>query len=122
MIKFRGKILLSNEWVYGGVTPTDVTWSCAITTERYGFYTKDYVDRDTLGQFIGLYDKNNKEIYEGDVIKDSDSRTAYVKWLNQECGFFLVYKHYDSRITSLIVPYLEVIGNIHDNPDLIENE
>ena len=81
---------------------------------------------ETVGQFTGLPDKNEKEIYEGDVLNCGD-RVVYVYW-NIYCGTwdskFIRYtkKPLSSNgITPNEWKYrAEVIGNIHDNPELLE--
>lgn len=87
-----------------------------------------YIDVKTIGQFTGLHDKNGKMIFEGDIVKTKYGRPCEVKWLSTPCfiGFDLSPKiafskfkapdHYD-----LYAPEnLEVIGNIYDNPKLLE--
>lgn len=138
--KFRGK----NKdigWVYGQLA-YDINGNTYIIQEveldsSYGleetilFATMWYeVDRETVGQYTGLKDKNGKEIYEGDIIFDSFyEKKAKVVFL--EGAFWLDYikdfKEYGTinKRYQLLANYdnksvLEVIGNIYDNLELLK--
>lgn len=80
-----------------------------------------------LMQSTGLKDKNDVEIFEGDVVKNSNDEVGYIAFLQQEAGFVVVLKKSDYRIghRNTGESYLhamghEVIGNIYENPDLLE--
>jgi uncharacterized phage protein (TIGR01671 family) len=125
-IKFRGKCSQSKRWVYGyyfieerdiedGIIWRDIPQ----IQQRYGDHFQYFdVDPATIGQYTGLKDKNGTEIYEGDVC------TVWIEFCKQIKPYvvedlrklYLETERDDSyyRITSL-----QVIGNIHDNPELL---
>ncbi len=74
---------------------------------------------EILMQFTGLQDKNGKDIYEGDIIKYANDKPQVVEYRN--CCF-CIYLKYNKRILRLYVlgneNKYEVIGNIHENPEL----
>ena len=81
-------------------------------------------DEIELMQYTGLKDKNGKEIYEGDIVKINVDR-ACVKW-NDKYGYFQLVPigdyYFDSDVIGQALEYVEaeVIGNIYDNPELLE--
>lgn len=128
-IKFRGKRVNRNgEWTYGDLR--QINGECFVFPQSEGAACdRDKVIPDTVGQFTGLLDKNGKEIYEGDVVSyrysirrpDSFVRNEinYIGFRQSECKFIVVCKN---RHHDLHEPYnlqVEVIGNIHDNPELL---
>ena len=140
-IKFRGKRIDNGEWVYGhyflGVpSPLDENKQRHYIAPPLGLGNE--VDPASVGQFTGLKDsKNGREIYEGDVCKylmDGVWNYGYVFW--DQGGFALkVFRMGEEAVdvvfkfqTFIPVPddgetmtdRFEVIGNIHDNPELIE--
>jgi len=129
-IKFRGYNRKNNEWLHGFYLQNR-GWHFVCPDE---FATNkswdDYqVDPETVGQFTGLLDKNGKEIYEGDIL-ESNSIRHVVKYLEKGAlfaGVSTVIKDAmtgDYAETPLFQHWIdgwkkEVIGNIHDNPELI---
>lgn len=112
-IKFRGKRLDNGEWVYGDLhirTPFPHIHS----EIDYG---KVDIDPHTVGQFTGLHDKNGKEIYEGDIVRYDMGGECEVSYCigGGFAGFDLSPAfHNEHQLTDV-----EVIGNIHDNPELL---
>lgn len=123
-IKFRGKHE-SGVWVYGYYWTNEVgNHFIRVTKDERDFYViQDYeVIPETVGQFTGLTDKNGKEIYEGDVVQWCDYKMLIV-W-GEIIGYGFGFKwspiNHERResITGFIDEY-KVIGNIHDNPELL---
>lgn len=115
-ILFRGKRKDGGFWLCGDLRQ----WS------------KTEVIPETVGQFTGMTDKNGKQIFEGDIIRakiESGNHEGFT-WPNMPVGFqqgsfclndrkgyvFCVLGAFATSVT------LEVIGNIHDNPELLEVE
>lgn len=133
-ILFRGKIIDENDqWVYGDLIFPDRMFSN--NKDRRGIFG---VDPSTVGQYTGMNDMNGKQIFEGDicdfyafncngeyaqyrgVVVYSDSMPLPMLWKSvdnkyymDDCGFCLpIVRYHDEKF--------EVIGNVHDNPELLE--
>jgi len=78
------------------------------------------VDKDTVGQYTGLHDKNGKEIYEGDIVK-YENMTGKIMFFN---GSFIMsnFEETEEWELGVINEELEIMGNIYDNPELLEGE
>lgn len=123
-ILFRGK-QENNEWAEGSL----IIWedgSCLIET---GKLTEPMacVNRETVGQFTGLTDKNGKKIFEGDIIECWSEGVKARGTVQQRCdGLWIIYPAWQKTIMWGLCPYndgtttCKVIGNIHDNPELLE--
>ena len=117
--KFRGKRVDNGEWVYGFYVK--FAGSCLIyeqDDENRDYLGNFIVDPETVGEFTGLQDSNGKEIYEGDICKvrlNSEKPDAIgVIVFTRGCYYWNEYFLYE------VIHELEVINNIHDNPELLE--
>lgn len=80
------------------------------------------VDKDTVGQYTGLHDKNGKEIYEGDILINDDDEIAVIKYSDTDALFELIIDDVAENFSNESSKWWEVIGNIYDNSDLLKEE
>jgi len=123
--KFRGKRLDNGEWVYG----------------RYSFYLRGMADiktdivvpengdgaeeivPSTVGQFTGLLDKNGKEIFEGDIVENlTEDIIQKIQYDIETARFVITGEGLLFDFDNTYSTELEVIGTIHDNPELLKQE
>ena len=141
-ILFRGKRSDTGEWIYG-----DLRQDKDLETAYIGgwdYFTADYalqrepfeypISPETVGQYTGLTDKNGNRIFDGDVLK-MEIKSNYINPLQAPLVFIGVCKFKDGAFgfskqragieeftafssTTYNVEF-EIIGNIHDNADLL---
>ncbi len=138
-ILFRGKEKSNGEWVDGGVVQGILheLWQNAerayITVFPQYLSTLKLVEVDpsTLGQYTGLTDENGKKIFEGDIVRYMERQfdgedvpiVGVVEYLE---GGFVVSRHslnrwlWNGADGNIRLREIEVIGNIHDNPELVK--
>lgn len=127
-IKFKGKTIKS-EWVYGDLL--HIACGCII---YHGSQTEctckqnegavlelfsneiSVVIPETVGQFTGLTDKNGKEIFENDIV-EMWGKIHEIKFIN---GAFEFVKQDGKKQNMIDTTISEIIGNIHDNKNLIK--
>lgn len=122
-ILFRGKRIFDGKWVNGFAYKQ---YSAAKVEEWYirAFETDFLVIPETVSRFTGLADKNGRKIFEGDIV-ERGGRIWLVEYSNKY-GQFMMTTYTEkgiswSRSFDLIPPdWCEVIGNIYDNPELLE--
>ncbi len=135
-IVFRGKSTHSDEWCFGNLVDYGdgevEIQGFDVFREGIDDWKEIKVDSKTVGQFTGLLDANGKEIYEGDIIKSpsknirhfinyNESRGAFTatlinKYMNDDCG---LKTECNVEQDWLCRTKKTVVGNIHDNPELL---
>lgn len=129
-IKFRGKGIESDEWIYGDlIQRMGYMPSIIHPYESNGkvCYSECAVKRITVGQFTGLLDKNGEEIYEGDILRVSDFTNVVCEFRHGAFGYIYCneFHPFAGNTNYTFNPKntdknFEVIGNIHDNPELLK--
>lgn len=146
-IKFRGKRIDNGEWVYGSLLSFSSGKLSIAPTKSKVFAASDEVmtlkkvhgvDPATVGQFTGLKDGNGREIYKGDIIEaklgilgevkigpfspkalKSWANTHFDNFMPQIYGVYVAVGGEEYFVPANSAGY-KVIGNIYDNPELLE--
>ena len=133
-ILFRGKRLDNGEWIQGDIVQFPVHGVVRIV-EQEPSYKDAEVDSDTVGQYTGLTDKNGKKIFEGDIIHLEYSQVffggvyfgEYTAEVSYKEGCFVTDginngDEIETPLSGFDNDEVEIIGNIHDNPELLGGE
>ena len=128
-ILFRGKTEEEGKWLEGDLF-CNKSRRYIRYPEQETYYTHDKVLSETVGQYTGLTDKNGKKIFEGDIVKAQDDVFGSPfcdgivgKVVYDETAFFIETANIiDTQYLFNECAVYEVIGNIHDNPELLKGE
>ena len=131
-----------NEWIFGTILRIPAPPVCFGKSETDKYYiqfpdprympdwnmpykmVQGEVNPDTIGQYTGLHDKNGKEIYEGDIVKIKYRDEDIGKVIYEHNGFSIDVTNMNKNYgrVSFVNNFMEVIGNIYDNPELLGGE
>lgn len=134
-IKFRGKSVDNGEWVYGDLNqifvPEGSTEDCPSISDKFdGTF---FVHPNSVCQFTGIVDKDNEQIYEGDILQclSVPNIPLEVRYNTMQGAFCLVeHTHTEGALLGTCplgemlrhYPDMSVIGNRFDNPDLLNGK
>lgn len=134
-IKFRAYSKELNRWMYGfyGWSMgknyiTEIINEYPTLSDPGGCYIETFkeVEENSISQYTGLKDKNGKEIYEGDIIQSFDSQdyeiTHIIEYSDEGAKFTAKHKGFgDCGVSQKWISEFEkeIIGNIYENPDLL---
>jgi uncharacterized phage protein (TIGR01671 family) len=128
-ILFRGKRVDGKGWVEGGIVPRANGQIFIAPIVDASQIIISAVDPDTVGQYTGLKDRNGKRIFEGDVVEymgvgweEPEMTRAEVIWCGDDGGWGSTegQDYWPDALTASDAERMTVIGNIHDNPELLE--
>lgn len=135
---FRGKRTDNGEWIYGLLGRYNADYERANIIDEFECLVP--VKTETVGQYTGLTDKNGKRIFEGDVVELTDENNDF-KWTAKVVfgnpygtyywGWNLMYAGGNPKVNTDILlwvdmeesgAFIEIIGNVTDNPELLKGE
>lgn len=137
-IVFRGKRIDDGKWSYGDLVHYKKE-DTRILGQNYGAWdvleSGDPVIPETVGQYTGLIDNNGHRIFEGDIVRylwkrgfwiseeNWETRTSIISWnFEKICwSLFTDKDRYDQLSMEVDNGKFEIIGNIHDNPEMVNH-
>jgi uncharacterized phage protein (TIGR01671 family) len=128
-IIFRGKRVENGEWVYGAYLPKHKLICLEETKPNSTEYIDLFVIPETVGQYTGLTDKNGKKIFEGDIVlcrivgfREMKINKGFIEYTEDAFGVNIngITPTQHCLSFSMKNGDVEVIGNIHDNPELLK--
>ena len=138
--KFRGKRIDTGEWTYGSFVFCSKKHAYIVGYFDRGRYDESQdmwinggcvahkVKIETVGQCTGLHDKNGKEICEGDIVKHHDDILSVAIYNSAHCAYVMTditgnrNRCQCDKLGNYSSLWIEAIGNIHDNPELISSQ
>lgn len=128
VILFRGKRTDNGEWAYGVPTKDSHGETLMVESvyecEEYNCRGANclYVDENTVGQYTGSTDKNGTKIFEGDIVKRYWLAENHIYTIDYDNGLasFIGQRNANYTTFDCDATELEIIGNIYDNPELLE--
>ena len=120
-IKFRAQAMADKTWIYGAYNSSSPDYMFDTFPKKL---TAEVIIPETVGEFTEMYDANNKNIWEGDILENQNNDTIYKRSrvIKRNGSWIVTYPHggFVSLWWALECSELRIIGNAHDNPELVE--
>ena len=119
-ILFRGKRTGNGEWVEGHLIVYPKTKRTKILVWEWADLEFNAIEvrSETVGQYTGLTDKDGNRIFEGDIVERLGDK-CIVRWIEKDAKFIIIGGMTKLDFSLFFAEHLEIIGNIHDNPELL---
>ena len=126
-ILFHGKRADNGEWVEGILFNAEEDTFIIPHGNEYSYNPIEglafdvygcKVAPETVGQYTGLTDRNGKKIFEGDIIEFHEE-IGKIKYSDYDAAFDIIFDTWNTNFSEIYEKNVEVIGNIHENPELL---
>ncbi len=126
-IKHRGIQISTNNWLVGDLIRDNKQGCYLYPEDTEGLYKENRIIPESHGEFSGLYDKKEREIYEGDIVRwERDNRLYCVVFRRgmfyasvAECNDN-IYGGFPLWMLCEEEQHCEIVGNVHENPELLK--
>ena len=129
-ILFKGKRIDNGRWIYGSPIFQDGYVLIRFWNSEEFEFEEHLIAPESVSEYTGLTDKNGNKIFEGDIVKHhrslwgaDNSDIGTIQWCQKTCKFYRTSKFDTVHIVEIwedTAQEYEVIGNIHDNPELLK--
>lgn len=122
-ILFRGKDVLTGEWLYGDLIQSANEEDVKFIVPFAETNTRGIIS-ETIGQFTGLCDKNGQRIFEGDIVRCKNYHgtvEGYIGYSKSGVYFLYCISGYSDEYLFNCAD-IEVISNVYDNPELLKGD
>ncbi|PAQ15050.1 hypothetical protein CD798_08385 [Bacillaceae bacterium SAOS 7] len=115
-VLFRGKSVVTGEWVYGSLIKATPYGAMVIYDENQIIHS---VDVETVGQYTGSNDAEGNEIFTGDIVSISYDKDRELAWKEEVIFHLGAFMAGDENLITNVNEHAKVIGNVYESPELL---